>query len=80
MRLDVVASKDLVANTAYLFAMRHARAYRLLVRDTLFSEIRFTSTAISSALRTNDPVIRWFCGLIKEISEGVRDRLMRSQS
>jgi DNA-binding transcriptional LysR family regulator len=78
--LGAVSSTDMIANTSYLFAMRHARAYRLLVRDTPFPEIRFTSTVISSALRTNDPVIRWFCGLIKEISEGVRDRMMRSQS
>ncbi len=77
--LAAVSATDMIANTSHIFAMRHARSYRLVVRDTPFPEIRFTSTVICSALRTNDPVIRWFCALIKEISEGVRDRLLRGQ-
>lgn len=77
--LAAVAATDMVANTSHIFALRHARAYRLIVRDTPFAEIRFTSNIIGSAVRMNDPVIRWFCALVKEISEAVRLRLLRAQ-
>jgi DNA-binding transcriptional LysR family regulator len=73
--LAALSTTDMIANTSHLFASRHARAYRLLVKDTPFPQIRFTSTIIGSALRTNDPVIRWFCALVKEISESLRDKL-----
>jgi DNA-binding transcriptional LysR family regulator len=76
--LAALATTDMIANTSHLFAIRHARAYRLVVKDTPFPEIRFTSTVIGSALRTNDPVIRWCRTLIKEISEEVRDKLPRT--
>jgi DNA-binding transcriptional LysR family regulator len=75
--LAAVSTTDMIANTSHMFALRHARAYRLVVKATPFPQIRFTSTVIGSALRTNDPVIRWFCALIKEISEEVRDKLLR---
>ena len=77
--LAALSATDMIANTSHMFALRHARAYRLVVKDTPFPEIRFTSTVIGSALRTNDPVIRWFCALIKEISEEVRETLPRSR-
>jgi DNA-binding transcriptional LysR family regulator len=73
--LAAVSGTDMVANTSRVFALRHAKAYRLLVRETPFPEIRFTSTIIGSALRMNDPVIRWFCALVTEISESVRRRV-----
>src|SRR5215469_10351851 len=76
--LATVSVTDMVANTSHVFALRYARAYRLLVRETPFPEIRFTSTVIGSALRMNDPVIRWFCTLVKEVSEAVRRRLLRA--
>jgi DNA-binding transcriptional LysR family regulator len=75
--LAALSTTDMIANTSHMFALRHARAYRLVVKDTPFPEIRFTSTVIASALRTNDPVIRWSCALIKEISEEVRAKLLR---
>ncbi len=78
--LAAVSTTDMIANTSPLFATRHALAYRLVVRDTPFPEIRFTSTVIGSALRRNDPVIRWFGALIKEISEEVRDKLLRGRT
>ena len=76
--LAAVSATDMIANTSRLFALRHARVHRLIVRDTPFPEIRFTSTIIGSAMRMNDPVIRWFCSLVKEISEAVRHRLVRA--
>ena len=75
--LAAVSTTDMIANTSYVFATRHARTYRLVVKKVPFPEIRFTSTIIGSALRANDPVIRWFCALVKEVSEGVRDKLLR---
>jgi DNA-binding transcriptional LysR family regulator len=77
--LAAVSGTDMVANTSHLFALRYAKAYRLLVRETPFPEIRFTSTVIGSALRMNDPVIRWFCALVREISEAVRRRITRGR-
>lgn len=77
--LAAVSATDMVANTSHVFASRYARVYRLLVRDTPFPEIRFTSTIIGSALRMNDPVIRWFCALVKETSEAVRHRVTRGR-
>ena len=67
-----VAATDMVATTSRLFATCHAEAYRLRVLELPFLDIRLTSTVISSALRANDPVIRWLCGLIKEVSEDLR--------
>lgn len=77
--LAVVSATDMVANTSHMFALQYARAHRLIVRETPFPEIRFTSTVIGSALRMNDPVIAWFCALVKEISEAVRHRLLRDR-
>jgi DNA-binding transcriptional LysR family regulator len=77
--LAVVSATDMVANTSHVFALRYAKAHRLIVRETPFPEIRFTSTIIGSGLRMNDPVIRWFCALVKEISEAVRHRLLRDR-
>jgi DNA-binding transcriptional LysR family regulator len=75
--LATVSKTDMVANTSHMFALRYAKTHRLIVKETPFPEIRFTSTIIGSALRMNDPVIRWFCALVKEISEAVRHRLLR---
>jgi DNA-binding transcriptional LysR family regulator len=77
--LAAVSATDMIANTSHVFALRYARAHRLIVRETPFPEIRFTSTVIGSALRMNDPVIRWFCALVKEISEAVRRGLLRDR-
>jgi DNA-binding transcriptional LysR family regulator len=75
--LAAVSATDMVANTSHLFALRYARMYRLVVRETPFPEIRFNSTIVGSALRMQDPVIHWFCALVKEISEAVRLRVTR---
>jgi len=75
--LATVSKTDMVANTSHMFALRYAKTHRLIVKETPFPEIRFTSTIIGSASRMNDPVIRWFCALVKEISESVRHRLLR---
>ena len=75
--LAAVSATDMVANTSQLFASRYAKVYRLRVRDTPFPEIRFTSTIMGSALRMNDPVNRWFCALVKEVSEAVRRKVAR---
>jgi DNA-binding transcriptional LysR family regulator len=77
--LAAVSATDMIANTSHMFALRHARAYRLIVKEAPFPEIRFTSTVVASALRTNDPVIRWICALAKEVSEEVRDKLQRGK-
>jgi DNA-binding transcriptional LysR family regulator len=77
--LAAVSATDMVANTSHLFAARFARAHRLVVRGTPFPEIRFTSTIVESALRRNDPVIRWFCARVKEISEAVRHEFLRDR-
>jgi DNA-binding transcriptional LysR family regulator len=77
--LAAVSATDMVANTSHVFALRYARVHRLIVRETPFPEIRFTSTVIGSALRMNDPVIGWFCALAKEISESVRQKLLRDR-
>jgi DNA-binding transcriptional LysR family regulator len=75
--LATVSVTDMIANTSRVLALRYAKEYRLIVRETPFPEIRFTSTIIGSALRMNDPVIRWFCALVKEVSEEVRHRVSR---
>ena len=77
--LAAVSKTDMIANTSYIFALRYAKTHRLILRETPFPEIRFTSTIIGSARRTNDPVIRWFGALVKEISGSVRHRLLRDR-
>jgi len=78
--LATVSSTDMIATTSRLFAVRHAKAFRLIVRGPPFPEVRFTSTVIGSALRVNDPVIQWFCALTKEVSEAVRHRVFGAQA
>lgn len=70
--LAAISATDMIATTSRLFALRHAAVYRLIVREPPFPEIRFNSTIIGSALRMNDPVILWFCALVKEVSETAR--------
>ncbi|MEJ0023078.1 MAG: LysR substrate-binding domain-containing protein [Alphaproteobacteria bacterium] len=74
--LAAVSVTDMIATTSLLFAAHHAKAYRLIVREAPFPDIRFTSTIIGSALRMNDPVIGWFCALVKEVSESVRAKTL----
>jgi DNA-binding transcriptional LysR family regulator len=78
--LAIVSATDMIATTSHLFATRHAKAYRLIVREPPFPEVRFTNTVIGSALRMNDPVIRWFCALVKEISGAVQNRVLNGRA
>lgn len=77
--LAVVSSTDMIATTSHLLATRHAKAYRLVVREPPFREVRFNNTIIASAVRMNDPVIRWFCALVKEVSEDVQHRVLHGR-
>jgi DNA-binding transcriptional LysR family regulator len=78
--LAIVSATDMITTTSHLFATRHAKAYRLIVRDPPFQEVRFNNTVIGSALRMNDPVIRWFCALVKEVSEGVQHKVLHGRA
>lgn len=78
--LAAVSATDMIATTSRLFATKYAKAYRLVVREPPFPEIRLTSTIVGSALRMNDPAIRWFCALVKEVSETVRDKATRGRA
>jgi len=73
--LAAVSATDMIANSSEIFALRFAKAFRLIVRETPFPEIHFTSTIIGSALRMNDPVLRWLCALIKDVSETARNKV-----
>jgi DNA-binding transcriptional LysR family regulator len=73
--LAAVSATDMIANASEIFALRFAKAFRLVVRETPFPEINFTSTVIGSAMRMNDPVLRWLSALIKDVSESVRSKL-----
>src|SRR5262245_18112175 len=74
-----VSATDMIATTSHLLATQHVKACRLIVREPPFPEVRFTSTLIGSALRINDPVIRWFCALVKEVSEAVQHRVLNGR-
>lgn len=67
--LAAVSATDMIATTSHLFAALHAEAYGLIVRRPPFPEGRFINTLIGSASRMNDPVIRWFCTLFREVYE-----------
>jgi DNA-binding transcriptional LysR family regulator len=73
--LAAVAATDMIATTSHLFAARHAKAYRLIVRKPPFPEVPFINTLIGSAARMNDPVTRWFCGLFKDVYEALQRRV-----
>jgi DNA-binding transcriptional LysR family regulator len=77
--LAVVSATDMIATTSLLFAARHATTYGLIVRKPPFPESRFTNTLIGSASRMNDPVIRWFCALFKDVYEALQHRVLRGQ-
>src|SRR5215813_1053891 len=77
--LAAVSATDMIATTSHLLATQHAKAYQPIVREPPFPEVRFTSTLIGSALRINDPVIRWFCALVKEVSEAVQRRVLNGR-
>jgi DNA-binding transcriptional LysR family regulator len=77
--LAIVSATDMITTTSHLFATQHAKAYRLIVRDPPFPEVRFNNTVIGSALRMNDPVIRWFCALVKEVSEAVQHKVLHGR-
>jgi DNA-binding transcriptional LysR family regulator len=76
--LAAVSVTDMIATTSLIFAARHAKTFRLVVREPPLPEIRFTSTIIGSALRMNEPVISWFCALVKEVSETTRRQILRT--
>ena len=77
--LAAVAATDMIATTSLLFAARHATAYRLTIRRPPFPEGRFVNTLIGSAARMNDPVIRWFCAVFKDVYEALQHRLLHGR-
>lgn len=77
--LAAVSATDMIATTSLLFAARHAKAYRLVVRKPPFPESRFINTLIGSASRMNDPVIRWFCALFKDVYETLECRVFHGR-
>jgi DNA-binding transcriptional LysR family regulator len=77
--LAAVSATDMIATTSHLFAARHAKAYRLVVRKPPFPEGRFINTLIGSASRMNDPVIRWFCALFKDVYENLQHRVLHGR-
>lgn len=77
--LAAVSATDMIATTSLLFAARHARAYGLVVRKPPFPEARFANTLIGSASRMNDPVIRWFCALFKDVYDTLQHRVLRGR-
>lgn len=70
--LAAVSATDMIATTSHLFAARHAKAYGLVVKRTPFAEVRFSNTLIGSVSRMNDPVIRWFCGLFRDVYDALQ--------
>jgi DNA-binding transcriptional LysR family regulator len=74
--LAAVSASDMIATTSLLFAARHAKAYRLVVRKPPFPEGRFINTLIGSPSRMNDPAIRWFSTLFKDVYETVQHRVL----
>ncbi|HEY2529017.1 MAG TPA: LysR family transcriptional regulator [Xanthobacteraceae bacterium] len=78
--LAVVSATDMITTTSHLLATRYAKDYRLIVRKPPFPEVRFTNTIMASALRANDPVVRWFCALVKEVSEAVQHRVLHCRA
>jgi DNA-binding transcriptional LysR family regulator len=74
--LATVSATDMIATTSHLFAARHAEMYQLILRKPPFPEVRFTNTLIGSASRMNDPVIRWFCELFKEVYKALQDAVL----
>jgi DNA-binding transcriptional LysR family regulator len=77
--LATVSATDMIATTSLLFAARHATAFGLVVKEPPFPEGPFMNTLISSASRANDPVIRWFCVLFKDVYEALQHKLLRGQ-
>jgi len=77
--LAIVSATDMIATTSLLFAARHATAFGLVVRQPPFNERRFMNTLIGSASRTNDPVIRWFCALFKDVYEALQHSVLHGR-
>jgi DNA-binding transcriptional LysR family regulator len=74
--LATVAATDMITTTSLLFAARYATTFGLVVKEPPFPESRFINTLIGSASRTNDPVIRWFCVLFKDVYEALQHRVL----
>jgi DNA-binding transcriptional LysR family regulator len=78
--LAAVSATDMIATTSLLFAARHAKAYRLVIRKPPFPQGRFINTLIGSAPRMNDPVIRWFCAMFKDVYEKLERKLLHARA
>jgi hypothetical protein len=77
--LAAVSATDMIATTSLLFAARHAKAYRLVIRKPPFPECRFINTLIGSASRMNDSLIRWLCALFKDVYETLQHRVLHGR-
>lgn len=75
--LAAVSATDMIATTSLLFAARHATTFGLVVKEPPFPEGPFMNTLISSASRANDPVIRWFRALFKDVYGALQHKLLR---
>ncbi len=77
--LATVSATDMVATTSLLFAARHAATFGLVVRKPPFPDGPLSNTLIGYASRMNDPVIRWFCALFKDVYEALQRKILRGQ-
>jgi len=78
--LATVAGTDMVATTSMLFAKSFAKAYRLRVSEVAFLDMRLSSTIVGSSVRMSDPVMKWFCNVVRIVSEDVRKAVFGDKS
>jgi len=78
--LATVAGTDMVATTSMLFAKSFAKAYRLRVSEVAFLDMRLSSTIVGSSVRMSDPVMQWFCNVVRIVSEDVRKAVFGDKS
>ena len=64
--LAAVASTDLVTTISAALARRFQSTFGLALREPPFGETRLQITLVSSHIRTADPFVAWFRGIVQE--------------
>ncbi|MGD0643041.1 MAG: LysR family transcriptional regulator [Roseiarcus sp.] len=69
--LASVAATDMVTTVSATLARRFAAPFGLLMRAPPFDDVTLPMTLVGAAARANDPTLRWFCALTREVADSI---------
>jgi DNA-binding transcriptional LysR family regulator len=77
--LACVAATDMVTTLSATFARRFADHFGLLLLKPPFEKTALPMTLVSSQIRTTDPLLKWFCALVRNEAKKIYEDEVRHE-